>query len=248
MDWHKLQHTLYALDPTDPKEDLAKLRQAAQGGSVKPAEPTKDYLNESATVPEGSLKLDKDYSVADFAALAGVKVNEGPLDGIRAGVKSYQSGALAPNSAEKTVSDYFTSTGKDNQEPNKIQKPKKQEPASISAKLHPRLITKLEPYKTALEKIFTSERELKKEFIALMKRADPTIESVEEADVMKFKAPNTVKQRDPNWRDMEALRKSGAAGAHKDKKKDMKSGKVKHKSKEYESIKEMLYAKLNEKK
>ena len=41
----------------------------------------------------------------------------------------------------------------------------------------------------------------------------------------------TIKARDPNWRDMEALRKSGAAGSHRDKKKEMKQGKVKHKGK-----------------
>ena len=41
----------------------------------------------------------------------------------------------------------------------------------------------------------------------------------------------TIKARDPNWRDMEALRKSGAAGSHRDKKKEMKLGKVKHKGK-----------------
>jgi hypothetical protein len=42
----------------------------------------------------------------------------------------------------------------------------------------------------------------------------------------------TIKTRDPNWRDMEALRKSGAAGSHRDKKKEMKQGKLKHKGKE----------------
>ena len=41
----------------------------------------------------------------------------------------------------------------------------------------------------------------------------------------------TIKARDPNWRDMEALRKSGAAGSHRDKKKEMKQGKLKHKGK-----------------
>ena len=41
-----------------------------------------------------------------------------------------------------------------------------------------------------------------------------------------------IKARDPNWKDMESLRKSGAAGAHRDKKKEMKQGKVKHKGKE----------------
>jgi hypothetical protein len=36
----------------------------------------------------------------------------------------------------------------------------------------------------------------------------------------------TIKSRDPNWKDMDALRKSGAAGAHRDKKKEMKQGKL----------------------
>jgi hypothetical protein len=40
-----------------------------------------------------------------------------------------------------------------------------------------------------------------------------------------------IKARDPNWKDMEALRKSGAAGAHRDKKKELKQGRVKHKGK-----------------
>ena len=50
-----------------------------------------------------------------------------------------------------------------------------------------------------------------------------------------------IKSRDPNWRDMEALRKSGAAGSHKDKKALDKRGYQKHKGKSYdinESIKE----------
>lgn len=43
-----------------------------------------------------------------------------------------------------------------------------------------------------------------------------------------------IKPRDPNWRDMEALRKSGAMGAHKDKKRDQKTGYQKHKGKQYD--------------
>ena len=48
---------------------------------------------------------------------------------------------------------------------------------------------------------------------------------------------------------MDALRKSGAGGVHKDKT-DVLPRKEKHKNKEYttESIKEMLYRKLNESK
>lgn len=41
----------------------------------------------------------------------------------------------------------------------------------------------------------------------------------------------TVKKRDPNWEVLQAKRTSGAAGQHKDKKKEIKQGKEKHKSK-----------------
>jgi hypothetical protein len=87
-------------------------------------------------------------------------------------------------------------------------------------------------------------KKLKKEREVKMIR-ELTVKDLDEASKMKVPA---IKQRDPNWRDMEAIRKSGAMGAHKDKKRDVKLGKEKHKSKEYatESIKEMLYRKLNE--
>jgi len=71
MDFNALQHKLFAMDPTDPKEDLAKLRAQAGGNAPAPA-PQVDYIAESASVPEGSLQMDRDYSVSDFAALAGV--------------------------------------------------------------------------------------------------------------------------------------------------------------------------------
>ena len=75
MDYNALQHKLFALDPTDPKEDLAKLRAQAGGDAPAPAK-TIDYVTESASVPEGSLQMDRYYSVNDFAALAGVTLNE----------------------------------------------------------------------------------------------------------------------------------------------------------------------------
>ena len=71
MDYNALQHKLFAMDPTDPREDLAKLK--AQAGGNAPAPEVKvDYISESASVPEGSLQMDRNYSVSDFAALAGV--------------------------------------------------------------------------------------------------------------------------------------------------------------------------------
>ena len=71
MDYNALQHKLFAMDPTDPREDLAKLRAQAGGDAPTPA-PQVNYITESASVPEGSLQMDRNYSVADFAALAGV--------------------------------------------------------------------------------------------------------------------------------------------------------------------------------
>lgn len=76
MDFHALQNKLFEMDPTDPREDFAKMQAVAQGGADAPAQESVDYLQESAEVPEGSLGLDKDYSINDFAALAGV-VTEG---------------------------------------------------------------------------------------------------------------------------------------------------------------------------
>ena len=75
MDYNALQHKLFAMDPTDPAEDLAKLR-AQAGGNAPAPEAKVDYIAESASVPEGSLQMDKDYSVNDFAALAGINLNE----------------------------------------------------------------------------------------------------------------------------------------------------------------------------
>lgn len=75
MDYHALQQKLFALDPTDPREDLAKLQAQANGSGTGDVPPTKDYVTESVDVPKGSMPLGLD-SVADFAALAGVTLNE----------------------------------------------------------------------------------------------------------------------------------------------------------------------------
>ena len=77
MDYHDLQRKLFALDPTDPREDLAKLQAQASGGAA-PAPQTAEPIVESIEVPEGTLPVDKDYSVSDFAKLAGVQLNEAP--------------------------------------------------------------------------------------------------------------------------------------------------------------------------
>lgn len=80
MDYNALQHKLFAMDPVDPQQELAQLRAQAGGNAPAPA-PQVDYIAESAAVPEGSLQMDKDYSVSDFAALAGITLNEGQKHG-----------------------------------------------------------------------------------------------------------------------------------------------------------------------
>ena len=74
MDFHALQHKLFNLDPSDPIEDKKRMIAAAQADTASvPA--TTDYVNESVEVPQGSMPLGLD-SIADFAALAGVQLNE----------------------------------------------------------------------------------------------------------------------------------------------------------------------------
>ena len=76
MDFNALQHKLFAMDPVDPRDDIAKLKAQATGAAPAIASESVDYITESASVPEGSLKMDKNYSIDDFAALAGVTVSE----------------------------------------------------------------------------------------------------------------------------------------------------------------------------
>jgi hypothetical protein len=47
---------------------------------------------------------------------------------------------------------------------------------------------------------------------------------------------NTFKKRDPSWDVLQAKRMSGAMGAHKDKKRDLELGKVKHRGRFEESM------------
>ena len=72
MDFHDLQKKLFDIEPTNPAEDKAKMVAALNGGSNQPAPEIPQTVSESYNVAEGSLQMDKDYSVNDFAALAGV--------------------------------------------------------------------------------------------------------------------------------------------------------------------------------
>lgn len=75
MDFHKLQQRLFELDPTDPREDLAKLQSQAQNNTQE-VPVTKDLVNESVSVPQGSLPMMG--SLDDITALAGIKRTQRP--------------------------------------------------------------------------------------------------------------------------------------------------------------------------
>jgi hypothetical protein len=77
MDWHKLQHKLYEMDPTDPREDFEKLRNSVNSNTKKEEV---DLINESYEVAPNSLPLNV-TSIEDFAALAGIRLDEKQLKG-----------------------------------------------------------------------------------------------------------------------------------------------------------------------
>jgi len=227
MDWHKLQHTLFEMDPTDPREDLAKLQAQAQGGANAPVQPATDNLQESVEIPEGSLELDRDYSVSDFAALAGVQLNEDWKKAARRGWDDYNKASavgLKNPLANFGKTDVSKSTEK--QPPSK--------PGYTDAQ---KWKSFLQQHTSQLQDIARDD-DKRKQFDDFMKK----MTTVKEKDERK------IKPRDPNSQYMNDLRKSGAMGAHKDKKKDAKAGKMKHKGQQFETIKDMLYAKLAEKK
>ena len=81
MDWNKLQHTLFALDPSDPREDLRKLAESAGNMPQESAQTKENFVQESVQVQEGTMPVEGDYSLSDFAALAGVTLNESQKTG-----------------------------------------------------------------------------------------------------------------------------------------------------------------------
>lgn len=198
MDYHKLQKKLFEIEPTSFAEDKAKLMAQLNGNNVgKVDNPTP--IVESYEVAQGSLQLDKDYSISDFAALAGV-ITEGKQR-----------------------------TGSAGQAKGSDPMPKMSKPSHTGEQPHP------------LKDKLVGEQE--EDRITSLERRIEALEAMLEAQMTK----PVIKPRDPNWKDMDAIRKSGAAGAHKDKKKEVKSGKLKHKGQQYESLKDELWARLNAK-
>jgi len=303
MDWHKLQHKLFEMDPSDPREDLAKLQQAAQGGGdLTNVPPTKNYLEESAVVEKGSMPLGID-SIADFAALAGVRVDEkqktgsagqakgkdpmpktstpsttgeqphplkdklvgeadideGPLDAVK-GMASYAKNQIKHGMDNAGNFQQSLKTAPTNQQSQQTQGKVKGtvNPQKLVGDLgvrDPKLLAMaIQKTKSGKQLTRNEMNSMAEAFQRLMQMDPAQTQKVMmqlkrmEMEPTESKDPRLIKPRDPNAQKLNDLRKSGAMGAHKHKKKLAKQGYAKHKGKQYESIKDMLYAKLAEKK
>ena len=263
MDFAALQQKLFDLDPSDRAEDLRRLSESVGGMPQESVQTEENFLQESVEIAEGTMPVEGDYSLSDFARLAGVTLTEaqktgsaGQLKGKDA-IKKNSAGTTKNPTRDKLVGEDFKSgyqSGKKNY--NKVfravkdlpdrskEKPAQQKPSAVQKAPVARAGDWkgfLKQHTAQLQQIAADPKK-KAEFDKFMTKM---AESIEEAP-----KPKPIKSRDPSAQYMNDLRKSGAMGAHKDKKRDAKMGKEKHKGKEYttESIKQMLYRKLNESK
>ena len=81
MDFAALQQKLFDLDPSDRAEDLRKLTESMNSNVQQSAPITESLVQESVEVQEGTMPVEGDYSLSDFAALAGVTFNESQKTG-----------------------------------------------------------------------------------------------------------------------------------------------------------------------
>ena len=72
-DFYKMSAMMKELFPSNPEADKKALMSMA--GKSAPIE-TPVVVQESVEVQQGSLQMDKEYSMSDFARLAGVRLNE----------------------------------------------------------------------------------------------------------------------------------------------------------------------------
>jgi hypothetical protein len=281
MDFHKLQQKLFQIEPTDPAADKAKMIASMQGQPQQSVEVPQNIVQESVDVPQGTMPVEGNYSVSDFAKLAGITLNEGKkkhgsagqLKGKDAFTKkskagpgpetphparnklvgdsidndvdeglgdavakskgiggafqtgfnaTQKGGALGPDALNKAVDSAFTGKGKKDKDTK----------------------GKESKFDQGIQKIL-KDPALKRELLLLMKKANSKSQMNSEAQ-KKPKKP-LIKARNPGYKDLQALRTSGAGGSHPDKTKVLPR-KQKYKSDPtQESIKEMLFRKLNEK-
>jgi hypothetical protein len=288
MDFQKLQQKLFQIEPTDRAADRAAMVASMQGANPQESvQVEENFLQESVNVPQGTMPVEGNYSISDFAKLAGVTLNEGkqkhgsagqlkgkdaftksskpggnesphparnklvgdsmdndieegPIDAVKAVNKSkglggafqtgynatQKGGALAPDALNKALSGVFTGNDKKDKTDTKGKN-------SVADK-----------YATSIQNIL-KDPALKRELLILMKKANSKSQMNSEAQ-KKPKKP-LIKARNPGYKDLQALRTSGAGGSHTDKTKVLPRKQKYKTDPTQESIKEMLFRKLNEK-
>jgi len=112
------------------------------------------------------------------------------------------------------------------------------------SKMTRELIIKLIKKGKTNDEIQSRTGEAGKRIEIIRKSLEQPIKVSEMANKPKMPKNPEIKKRDPNWKDMEALRKSGAAGTHKDKKALDKRGYEKHKGKSYDINESIDWIKL----
>jgi len=76
MDFNKLQQKLFQIEPTDRAADKAKMIASMQGQSQQSVGAPQNIVQESVNVPQGAMPVEGNYSISDFAKLAGVTLKE----------------------------------------------------------------------------------------------------------------------------------------------------------------------------
>tara|TARA_Y100000385_G_scaffold284563_1_gene342760 strand:+ start:259 stop:1254 length:996 start_codon:yes stop_codon:yes gene_type:complete len=329
QDFYKMSAKMKDLFPSNPQADREALM--AMAGNTAPQVETPSTLQESTEVQQGTMPVEGDYSLSDFAALAGVTLNEAQKTGSAGQAKgkdpmpSAKPGRakhplkdklvgeadkkspefdsaydLAKNSFKKynTLDAAKGTIGADDdpkaKDTNKNPKQVKNKTEFPNGKLDGKLYTLKSGDKVAYlntkgglnagivtnmlntnDKKGQAQIQIKnrgveyaisrssiqkvngQEFVLTRIKEDSRIAALEAKveylegvinSLLEGKTDAVIKPRDPNSQYMNDLRKSGAMGAHKDKKKDAKSGKVKHKGKQFETIKDELWAALNKSK
>jgi len=80
MDFAALQQKLFDIEPTDRAEDLRQLAGSAGGMPQESVQTDNTLLQESVEIAEGTMPVEGNYSLSDFAKLAGVQLKEAKGD------------------------------------------------------------------------------------------------------------------------------------------------------------------------
>ena len=91
MDFAALQQKLFDLDPSDRAEDLRRLTESVGDMPQESAQTEENFVQESVEIAEGTMPVEGDYSLSDFAALAGVTLNENVESSFKAGYDNYNN-------------------------------------------------------------------------------------------------------------------------------------------------------------